>query len=265
MAADDKADRIAEYLLEQYRRQQPFAPLPPELMPESLTVAYAAQGRFNAQRIAAGAGSVAGCKIALTAPVMQQMVGIDHPCAGVILSGAVHHGAARVRAEDYQNLGIECEIALRLGADLPPNGTPYDRDSVAESVAAAAAAIEIVDDRNTDYGRVDARSLIADNTFNRGCVLGPEMTTWRDLDLSEVQGEMTINGSSVGQGVGADVLGHPLAALAWLANLMADLGTPLTSGMIVMTGSVVATKWLSPGDTAIAHLHGLGEAQIVVD
>jgi 2-oxo-3-hexenedioate decarboxylase/2-keto-4-pentenoate hydratase len=71
---------------------------------------------------------------------------------------------------------------------------------------------------------------------------------------------MLINGESVGSGIGADVLGHPLSALAWLANTMAERGRPLRAGMVVSTGSIVSTKWPKAGDTVTAAIDGLGEA-----
>ena len=70
-----------------------------------------------------------------------------------------------------------------------------------------------------------------------------------------------INGAEVGHGTGADVLGHPFTALAWLANTLAERGRPLRAGMIVSTGSIVSTKFPKPGDTVIAELAGLGEAK----
>ena len=56
------------------------------------------------------------------------------------------------------------------------------------------------------------------------------------------------------------MLGHPLNAVAWLANTMARHGNGLKAGQIVLTGSVVETSWPEPGDTVLAALDGLGEA-----
>ena len=90
------------------------------------------------------------------------------------------------------------------------------------------------------------------------------MIDWQGLDLVNATGSMTINGQPAGEGKGGDVLGHPLDALAWLANTLAARGKSLSTGNIVMTGSIVSTKFLNPGDTAVVSIEGLGEATVVV-
>ena len=69
--------------------------------------------------------------------------------------------------------------------------------------------------------------------------------------LLEVTGRALINDAPAGQGTGADVLGHPHNALAWLANHLAASATGLRAGEIVLTGSLVKTLWLNAGDRAV--------------
>ncbi len=262
MTSNDKAARGARHLHEVYRRRAKLEPLPSDLRPDDLAEAYAMQEQLQAL-FTADRGAVAGYKIAITTPVMQQLMGMDHPCGGAIFARMTHASPARLRRADYVNVAVECEIAVRLGADLPgglPGKRPYDRDSVADAVATCMAAIEIIDDQNADYKKADALNLIANNAWNGGVVLGPERKDWRRSDLASLGGRMLINGQPVGSGVGADVLGHPLSALAWLADTMAERGRPLRAGMVVSTGSIVSTKWPKPGDTVTAEIDGLGEA-----
>ena len=75
---------------------------------------------------------------------------------------------------------------------------------------------------------------------------------------------MVINGRQAGEGKGGDVMGHPLEALAWLANTLAARGKSLSQGMFVMTGSIVSTKFLNAGDNATVSIDGLGEARLTV-
>ena len=138
------------------------------------------------------------------------------------------------------------------------------RSSIREAVASCMAAIEIVDDRAIDYSLIDAPLLIADNSFNAGCILGDEISDWQDLDLAALAGRMLINGEVVGEGVGGDALGHPLVPLSWLANNLNDRGTMLRAGDVVLTGSIVATKWLQPGDHMVTEVDGLGRASLTV-
>src|SRR5215475_5550438 len=113
-------------------------------------------------------------------------------------------------------------------------------------------AFELVDDRQADYTQLAAQvlTLIADNAWNAGIVLGSPFMDWRTVDLAAARGVMVINGTVAGEGRGRDVRSHPLEALLWLVNMLAQQGKSLTQGMSVMTGSIVATKFVNPGDTA---------------
>jgi 2-keto-4-pentenoate hydratase len=77
-------------------------------------------------------------------------------------------------------------------------------------------------------------------------------------DLLSVAGIALINGVEVGRGSGADVLGHPHAALAWLADHLSLQRKILRAGQIVLTGSLVQTVWLKAGDRVAMELSGLG-------
>jgi 2-keto-4-pentenoate hydratase len=193
-------------------------------------------------------------------------VGFHAPFAGAILAQTVHQSPVTLSRTDYGRLGIECEIAVQLGTDLPAARAPYSRDQVADAVAAVVPAFELVDDREADYSQLATLilTLIADNAWNAGIVLGSLVRDWRTIDLAAARGALAINGVMVGEGHGRDVMGHPFEALVWLVNTLAQRGKSLTRGMIVMTGSIVATKFVNPGDAATLSVDGLGEVRLSV-
>ena len=88
------------------------------------------------------------------------------------------------------------------------------------------------------------------------------MEAWREIDLASVLGWMRINGEEVGRGHGRDILGHPLEALAWLANRLNDRGARLRAGEFVLLGSLVQTVWLTRGDRVEIEVEGLGSARL---
>ncbi len=251
----------AEQLSAGRLHRTPNSLLPDEVRPADLAAAYAVQDALHEIYLASGHGPLAGYKIGCTTPVMQSYLGIDHPCAGGLLAPTCHRLLGNLAMSDYCRPGVECEIAVQLGADLPRGAEPYDLKTVAPAVAAIAAAIEIVDDRYQDYRCFDTPTLIADDFFGAGCVLGPLRQDWQDLDLSLLSGSMAINGASVGTGSGADIMGHPFAALAWLANHAAARGKPLRTGMVILLGSIVQTNWVAPGDVVDITIDELGTAQ----
>ena len=172
-------------------------------------------------------GARAGYKIGCTSAVMQQYLNIPHPCSGGVFERGVFDSGARLRAKDFVRVGVECEIAVQLARDLAPSQAPFTADSVAPAIEAYLPAIEIVDDRYADWQTLGAPTLVADDFFAAGCVLGTAVARAAAPDLVEVIGRAVINGVEAGRGSGADVLGHPHNALAWLANHLAAEGKGL--------------------------------------
>ena len=255
MDVNQKAERIAAL----FRECRQIDILPPELMPAGLDEAYAIRGEFERIEIARGRGEVVGYKIGLTTPIMQQLCGVDEPCYGAIFATELHHGRAELATRSYCRLGIETEIAVRLGEDLPQGG---DHARVAGAVESCMAAIEVLEDLRHDYKRLSAAAMVAGNVWNAGAVVGAPVTDWRRLDLAEAAARLTINGREIGHGKGGDVMGNPLNALAWLANKLAVDGAPLRRGMVVLTGSMVPIQYPQPGDRAVVEVTGLGTAEL---
>jgi 2-keto-4-pentenoate hydratase len=240
-----------------------FGHLPETCRPADEATAYAIQDALHGRLSAAGWGSLAGHKIGCTTPVMQRFLSIPNPCAGGVFAPTVQHERGTFRHADFLHGGVECEVAVRLAHDLPAERGSYDRRAVAAAVGACMAAIEVVDDRYEDYRSLDAPTLIADDFFNAGCVLGAPVETWREFDLAALRGRMTINGVEVDTGKGGDILGHPLEALAWLANALAARGRRLKAGEFVLLGSVVETRWVEASDQVEIEIDGLGSASCV--
>jgi len=181
-------------------------------------------------------------------------MGIDHPCGGAIFARTIHVSPARLRTADFVNLRIESEIALQLGADLPASGAPWTRESVAPAVAAAMPAFELIEDRNADYAHTEAASLIVENCWNGGVVIGTPKAM-PVAALVGIAGRLTVGGKAAGDGNAED----PCATLAWLANHLAERGRDLKAGMVVITGSLIPTVSIAAGQRAVFTVDGLSE------
>ncbi len=253
----------ARMLIDEHRRGIKFAPFAARYGIARVDDAYAVQREFVRLEQAARQTRAVGYKIGLTSKRMQAMCGIDSPIAGVVLADRVHASGARLKPAAHGRAGLEFEIAVRLGRDLPPGASALDLADVATAVDAVAPAIEIVDDRHADYGKLDVLSLIADNAWNAGIVLGAFVSAWPDL--AGIEGLVSLDGEVVDRGFGRDVLGHPFAPVAWLATHLAAQGTLLRAGDIIMTGSLVTTKF---PDRACAWRYepvGLGAVEVAID
>jgi 2-keto-4-pentenoate hydratase len=257
--------RAARWLERQHVARLPSRPMPATLAPRSLGEAYAVQDAFIALK-AAQCGRVVGHKIALTTPQMRAMVRLHAPVAGRLHERQVVGGPARVRAADYGRLVVEFEIGFRMAEDLPPAPVPYSMEQVATAVAAAMPAFELADDRGADYATLPARALelAADNAWNEGAVLGVPVAEWRRVDLAALRASAYVNGELVGEGRGADSMGHPLAAVQWVANHLAGRGLGLRRGDVVISGSLVTSKFPGAGDLLRFEAGALGAVELRV-
>lgn len=262
---DDSQAQAARIIADHRLQKRALPPLPAPLRPADEPAGYALQDRVHALLTADGSGPVVGHKIGCTTKVMQAFLGIANPCAGGVFESTVHLSPARIAHAEFVRVGVECEIVVRLDRDLPCANAPFTRAGVAAAVSALMAGMEIVDERYTDFKTLGTPTLIADDFFDAGCVIGAPLTDWQALDLATLTGTTAINGIEVGRGRGADVMGHPFEALAWLANTLALRGRSLSAGDFVFTGSVVETKWLNRGDAVKMTIENVGTVEAVFE
>lgn len=225
--------------------------------PKGPEAAYAIQDRVHLLLAEYGYGSRVGFKIGCTTPVMQAYLGIDTPCEGSVFSSTFHYGYGEFSSRGERRLGVECEIAVTLGRDLEG---PATRSALAAAVDSYHASLEVVEDRYVDYPALDTWTLVSDDFFHAGLVLGPAVRGFDPDELTSVAGRMLIDGVEVGNGLGSAILGHPLEALGWLAEQRASRGEGLRAGDVVTLGSLVQTHWVEPGQRVVVECEPLGTA-----
>jgi 2-oxo-3-hexenedioate decarboxylase/2-keto-4-pentenoate hydratase len=253
-------DRIlaaAKIIANARRKRTRLASLPADTIPQDEDEAYRVQRAVH-DLLLPQTGAMAGYKIGCTSAVMQEYLDISHPCSGGVFENGIHDSGVSLQASDYVRVGVECEIAVRLARNLSPGEAPFTAEWMMEAIRSyhPRSRSSTTATSNGDDGRADARR----RRFLRRRLRARQ--TGRALNapnLLHVAGRAVINGKEVGRGTGADVLGHPHNALAWLANHLAAEGKGLHAGQIVLTGSLVKTVWLKAGDDVVMELEGLGQ------
>src|ERR1700746_2706165 len=213
----DSIATAAQAIATPRRTRNPLKPPPADAAPRDEAEGYRIQRAVH-DLLLPQVGSLVGYKIGCTSKVMQEYLQIPHPCGGGVFERVVHASGVSLHAGDFVRVGVECEIAVRLARDLAPSEEPFTAEWVGEAVEAYFPAIEIVDDRYEQWETIGAPTLIADDFFAAGCVLGKAVVRSAAPDLLRVTGRALINGAEAGRGTGADVLGHPHHALAWLPH-----------------------------------------------
>jgi 2-keto-4-pentenoate hydratase len=217
--------------------------------PPTLDEAYAVQTEIVQRALRSGSDSVAGYKVGLTTEKMQKFCGVAEPIAGRILKSGVRSNGASLRKSDFHRLGIESELALRIGKEVPVARAGSNIGELIACIDGVAAAFEIIDDRDADYAHLEASSIAAENSWNKGIVLGEAMSPSAFGDLCGLQGRLLVNGEQVATGSSSDVMTGPLSVLAWVAQFAREAGQELQPGQWIMTGSIIPTRFAVEGDT----------------
>ena len=240
MPAGFDPDRTALALIAARRARRVLRRLAPDVAPSTLADGIAAQAAMA--RIS-GAWPPAGFKIGATARRMQDFLGLPGPAAGFMAENALHGSHSTLSRSPLLHPGVECELAVVLAHDLAPG--PCSAERAASAVGELMAAIEVVENRYGPLGELGTPTLVADQVFHAAAVLGAPYAGWRDLDLLALEGSIWVDGQERDAGQGRDLLGGPMAALAWLAasDEAAAFGG-LRSGQVVMLGSVTPPIWL---------------------
>jgi 2-keto-4-pentenoate hydratase len=207
--------------------------------------AYLIQGLVTAYRLGRGE-RIVGWKLGYTSAVMREQMGIADPNFGPLTDAMLLFEStsapyeAMVPREVIQPK-VEPEIALVLDCDVT-EALPPDR--IGEHVREARAALEVVDSIWLDY-RFSWADNTADGSSAAYVVMGPVLPL---EGLADVQVELSRNGVSTGSGRGSAAMGDPLIALSWLSMRLAEQGTPLREGDVVITGGLCGAIDLRPGD-----------------
>jgi len=258
----DQISKAAEFIadLRFALRQKPQ--IPESFRPDTLVSGYAVQEGVVDRLLKKNGGHAVGYKVACTNKLAQELLGTDTPFYGRLLSPFVYQSPARLKAQDFSMRVIEAEFSFQLAGDLPQEGAPYGRESVAQAVAAVLPSIEIVDTRYTVWTEVPLPSLISDNGCNSGWVRGKASEAWRNIDLASHEVRLRVNGVDKLSGAGSAVLGHPLNSLVWLANTLCEQGKALKAGDLVSTGVCTDIYLAEPGDHIVADFGTLGTAEV---
>jgi 2-oxo-3-hexenedioate decarboxylase len=252
---------LAERLAAAERDRTKLSPLTesyPELDDE---VAYQAQWWGIRARLEAGEVLV-GAKLGLTSRIKQRVMNVDSPIYGWVTSGMLCDHGEPVELAELIHPRAEPEIAFLLGRDLP---APASLTSVLAATEAVFAGIDVIDSRYADF-RFTRPDVIADNASAGRFLLGPLAVPPTGLvDLALVGCVLREDGEVVATAAGAASMGHPAAAVAWLANQLALRGQSLTAGMLVFSGGLTEPVTLRRGGSVAAEFDGLGTIELSVN
>jgi 2-oxo-3-hexenedioate decarboxylase len=243
---------IATALIAAERQRSPIAPFTRRNPFLDTDTAYKAQALFVEHRLQAGE-RVVGLKLGLTSKVKRDALGIHEPVHGSLTSGMVLAPGTPLRTDELIHPRAEPEIALLIGRRINAGA---DVATVLAAVEAVIPAIEVVDSRYADPFRLP--DSVADNAGAARIVLGGKARPPGELPDLAVLGCVFRHAGGLETAAGGAAMGHPAAAVAWLAGALAARGEALEAGMLVLSGGLTGSAPLRAGAQVMAEFDGLG-------
>lgn len=169
------------------------------------------------------------------------------PTMAQILPGRLFASPARVETNGFQMLGVEIEVAFRMGEDAKP--------------VEAFVAIEVCDTRLADWKNASPAAKLADFQSNAALVAGSGTSGLEQIDWRHQRAELWIDGRLAKAVNGTHPYGNPARLLPWARTHAAPRGG-LHAGDLVTTGSWTGMDFVRPGAEVRAVFPGVGEAMV---
>lgn len=261
MLTEQQAKTAAGLIEAHWRGGSQIDALPQPFRPTTRGDGYAIQAHLHGESRL----PLFGWKIAATSEGGQHHIGVDGPLAGRLLAERVLSPGETPSLKGNHMAVAEPEFAFRMGKTLSPRKESYDREEILAAVEALHLAIELPSSRFSDFAKVGAAQLIADNACAHQFKLGPAVNnSWHNLDLSQHPVTCGVAGKVEHAGSGGAVLGDPRTALTWLVNELSSLGLNLAAGQFVTTGTSTVPVPIEPGDHVFADFGDFGEVALEI-
>jgi 2-keto-4-pentenoate hydratase len=232
-----------------------------EIQSLSIDEAYAVQEKYLAARIARGERPV-GYKVGCTSPPIRAQFGLTEPVCGRLMAPHIYQSGETLEINDYIDCALEPELILHIGMDLDASNLKVSH--LRSAISAISPGIEVHNYRFW-YGRPSWQELIASNAIHAALVIGSKYEYRPEIDLTQEQTSLLINGVEAATGVGADIMGGPIESLRWLLTHLSAQHRGLQRGDLVIPGSATKLISVKGGDVAEAGFTHFGSSCAVFE
>lgn len=218
------------------------------------------------ERLAAELGPVVGWKAGLTSPKAQEAFGVSEPVIGTLLAGMMLEDGAVVRPAEAVRPLFEADLVIEIA-----DGAVMDAKTPGEALAHVRGVrpfLELPALVVAPDAKLDGAAITSINVGAWKGVLGPlievpegeaGVAMLRDLKARLVDA----SGETLSEAPGAAVLGNPLNAVIWVADMLRRQGLALEAGSLVSVGSIGPLHPMKPGMTVTLTYDGLPGASSV--
>ncbi|WP_298718347.1 fumarylacetoacetate hydrolase family protein [uncultured Oceanisphaera sp.] len=238
-----------------YQAAGQFEALPASCAPQTVAEAYAIQDGL-ARKLWLDEGlRTSSWKVGAPRP------GVT-PYSAPIPPQRVHDSGARVDTDTFHMIGIEGELAFRLGRSLAPRAELYSQAEVKAAIGELCVTIELVDTRLQDWQQAGELWRLADNQINGALVVGNGVTDWQNIELGRQPVILRFNGEEQANKVGGHPLGDPTLILTEAVNHLVARNGGLQAGDLITSGTWTGMIFVEPGTEVEVVFPGIGEARV---
>jgi 2-oxopent-4-enoate/cis-2-oxohex-4-enoate hydratase len=252
--SQEKIRILGDELFDAWKNTKAVDPITDRETDITIEDAYHVQLRTIARRVEAGE-RIVGKKIGVTSQAVMNMLKVDQPDFGHLLSGMAYSDGETISLNNALLPRGEGEIAFIMKHDL--TGPGLTNADVLRATECVLPCFELVDSRIRDW-KIKIQDTVADNGSSYAFVLGDRAIDPRKIDLTTVGMTLEKNGEIIGTGAGAATLGNPVNAMTWLANRLGQLGITLKAGEVILSGSLSIMFPIQSGDSIRMSLGGIG-------
>ncbi len=192
----------------------------------------------------AGGEKVIGLKMGLTSEGKRKQMNLDAPLYGVLTDKMKIEDGASFHLQGSIHPKIEPEIAFFLKSELTGKVT---RAQVLAATEGICAALEILDSRYDGFKYFSMEDVISDNSSSSHYILGPKLTNFDKLDLTNLPMQMKVDGKVAMEGNSKEISGDPVVSIMQLTELLSERGKSIPAGCFVLAGAATAAIALEPG------------------
>lgn len=259
---DDELLALAAALARARETRVPVA-LPPDFAQRCGAAQAARLAELHAaQVLAAHGGRIHGAKLVGTNRAALEKLGLQRPLPGPVFSAFTHASPAALPRDRFLLCVLEAEVAVRLARSVDGRAGAPSREVLLDAIEALFPVIEIADSRLAGFPAVPLAAITADLGFAGALVTGAPCEGWRALDLAGLGVSLSVNGTVVRDGRGAEVLGHPLNALADYVEQVGSEGRVVPAGELVTTGTWTQPYMGQRGERVVADFGPLGRVEL---
>lgn len=203
---------------------------------------YAAQDAARCALEAAGA-RVIGWKLGANEMAARARLGLRESVVGFLTDRTLQPPSVPVSLAGCTLPGLEPEIAIHVGADLPGDAGP---EQCAAAIAGMSLAAELID----VAGRYDdVAALVGGNIFHHSVRFDAAVVPWQAATWKTTTISVTRNGMAAPPFTVDIMTGALPAVLGHVAAVLAARGLRLRAGQTVISGIAIPIPvWVVPGD-----------------